>query len=303
VKISVRPATPRDVELVSRLTRDAVEAGAGFGPFDPGQETTAELGAQLTAGAGLLAFAADRPLGVVRQWPDATHPSRLGWVGKLAATKQPRQGEVTAALLAAAADRGARAGRTALRAVVSRADSAGRQNLEAQGWQVLQPNGEWLTYGLPLARSVPDAAAMHRLGRALSRLLRAGDLVVLAGSLGAGKTTLAQGIGAGLSVQGRITSPTFVLAREHAGRLPLVHVDAYRLGSLAELDDLDLDTTMLEAVTLVEWGDGLVESLTDGHLLVHLRRSQDSVDERRWVVLRATGPAWTGRQDQLDTQV
>jgi tRNA threonylcarbamoyl adenosine modification protein YjeE len=107
--------------------------------------------------------------------------------------------------------------------------------------------------------TVDDRAAMLVLGRRIARVLAAGDLVVLTGVLGAGKTTLAQGIGAGLGVRGPITSPTFVIARVHpsqSGGPDLVHVDAYRLGSIAEVDDLDLDATLEDAVTVVEWGEG-----------------------------------------------
>ncbi len=117
--------------------------------------------------------------------------------------------------------------------------------------------------------SVPTPEAMTALGRALAGGLRAGDLVVLSGDLGAGKTTLTQGIGAGLGVRGAVTSPTFVIARVHparSGGVPLVHVDAYRLGSLAELDDLDLDAGQAESVTVVEWGRGLAEDLADARL-------------------------------------
>jgi len=112
---------------------------------------------------------------------------------------------------------------------------------------------------------------MQHLGRRLASLLRAGDLVVLSGPLGAGKTTLAQGIGSGLSVRGQVTSPTFVIARVHRslGSGPdLVHADAYRLGSRAEVDDLDLDADLGTAVTIVEWGEGLVEDLADSFLAV-----------------------------------
>ncbi|HEX7355142.1 MAG TPA: tRNA (adenosine(37)-N6)-threonylcarbamoyltransferase complex ATPase subunit type 1 TsaE [Mycobacteriales bacterium] len=141
---------------------------------------------------------------------------------------------------------------------------------------------------------------MRRLGERLAAVLRAGDLVLLSGPLGAGKTTLAQGIGAGLGVAERILSPTFVLAREHdGGRLPLVHVDAYRLGSLAELDDLDLDTPAETAVTLVEWGEGLAEPLADGHLEVRIDRADEPLDETRTVVLRPVGRAWADRAPDL----
>jgi len=116
---------------------------------------------------------------------------------------------------------------------------------------------------------VPTAELMRDLGTRLARLLRPGDLVVLSGQLGAGKTTLTQGIGAGLGVRGPVTSPTFVIARVHpslSGGPDLVHADAYRLGSRAEVDDLDLDTDIDRSVTVVEWGEGLVEELAPSFL-------------------------------------
>ena len=132
-------------------------------------------------------------------------------------------------------------------------------------------------------RTLPAEADTLALGRELAADLAAGDLVVLDGPLGAGKTRLAQGIGAGLSVLGRVTSPTFVLAREHApgpGGVGMVHVDAYRLGGsgdlLAELDGLDLDTDLERCVVVVEWGHGVVERLAERHLLVTLRREVES---------------------------
>lgn len=117
--------------------------------------------------------------------------------------------------------------------------------------------------------AVPTAAAMQDLGRQLATLLRPGDLVVLNGGLGAGKTTLVRGIGGGLGVRGPVTSPTFVIARIHpslTGGPSLVHADAYRLGSPAEVDDLDLDADLDSSVTVVEWGGGLVEGLAAARL-------------------------------------
>ncbi|MCG5431772.1 tRNA (adenosine(37)-N6)-threonylcarbamoyltransferase complex ATPase subunit type 1 TsaE [Mycobacterium sp. MYCO198283] len=124
------------------------------------------------------------------------------------------------------------------------------------------------------------------LGRRLAADLRAGDVVVLAGPLGAGKTMLTKGIAAGLDVAGPVTSPTFVLARVHPARRPgdpaLVHVDVYRLldhdrtDLLAELDSLDLDTDLADAVVVVEWGEGLAERLADRHLDIRLERLTDS---------------------------
>lgn len=146
--------------------------------------------------------------------------------------------------------------------------------------------------------SVPTAEDMHELGRALARLLRAGDLVVLVGDLGAGKTTLAQGIGDGLGVRGPVTSPTFVISRVHpslVGGPAVVHVDAYRLGSADEVDDLDLDASLEESVTLVEWGAGLVEQLAADRLVVELERPSTSEEgEGRRVVLRGLGHRWDG---------
>jgi tRNA threonylcarbamoyladenosine biosynthesis protein TsaE len=122
---------------------------------------------------------------------------------------------------------------------------------------------------------LPDADATRAFGRALADVLRAGDLVVLTGDLGAGKTTLTQGIGGGLGVRGQVASPTFIIAREHPPVTPgpgLVHVDAYRLGSLDEVDALDLDSSLEDVVTVVEWGEGLVEQLADDRLEVRLER-------------------------------
>ena len=129
---------------------------------------------------------------------------------------------------------------------------------------------------------LPTVEDTEALGRELARELGPGDLVVLDGPLGAGKTALTRGLAAGLGVLGRVSSPTFVIARQHRagghpGAIPLVHVDAYRLGGdLDELDALDLDTELDDAVVVVEWGLGVVEHLTDRHLRVLLRREPDS---------------------------
>ena len=142
----------------------------------------------------------------------------------------------------------------------------------------------------------------REFGRRLAGILRPGDLVVLSGPLGAGKTALVQGIGAGLEVQGPITSPTFVIARVHRGRVPLVHADAYRLGDRpdprAEIDDLDLDASADDAVTVVEWGAGLVERLNDEYLQVRIDRLDD---DTRVIELVAHGGDWASRLHRLET--
>jgi len=148
---------------------------------------------------------------------------------------------------------------------------------------------------------VPTADRMRELGRRLAGLLRAGDLLVLTGPLGAGKTTLVQGIGDGLGVRGPVTSPTFVIARVHPSKLSsgpaLVHADAYRLGSRAEVDDLDLDADLDNSVTVVEWGEGLVEDLAPSYLEVKIAMapaatSSGVLDEPRTVRLAGRGPRW-----------
>lgn len=134
----------------------------------------------------------------------------------------------------------------------------------------------------------------HAYGAKLAGVLRAGDLVVLSGPLGAGKTALVQGIGAGLGVRGPVVSPTFVIARVHrGGRLPLVHVDAYRLHSLDEVDDLDLDVDLADSVMVVEWGTGLVEQLAENRLEIAIERAPDS--EQRTMTLHPHGGDWPER--------
>ncbi len=146
-----------------------------------------------------------------------------------------------------------------------------------------------LAKALWVAVPVPTPEDTRALGGRLARLVRAGDLLVLTGGLGAGKTTLTQGLGAALAVRGDVTSPTFVIAREHraTGAGPgLVHVDAYRLGGVSELDDLDLDSSLAESVTVVEWGDGLAEQLAEARLDIRLDRLADGGER----ALAAAGP-------------
>ncbi len=158
----------------------------------------------------------------------------------------------------------------------------------------------------PVTITVPTPEAMHTLGRRIAGLLRAGDLVLLIGELGAGKTTLTQGIGEGLRVRGPITSPTFVIARVHPSQVsgpPLVHVDAYRLADLAEVDDLDLDAAIPESITVVEWGKGKVEQLAAHRLEVRISRPGNGpgLAEARQVHITGVGARWTGISlDQLN---
>ncbi|TFD66862.1 tRNA (adenosine(37)-N6)-threonylcarbamoyltransferase complex ATPase subunit type 1 TsaE [Cryobacterium ruanii] len=173
-----------------------------------------------------------------------------------------------------------------------------------------------------LSRTIADAAAMHRFGVDLARTLQAGDLVVLTGPLGAGKTTLTRGLGEGLQVRGAVTSPTFVLARTHpslVGGPPFVHVDAYRLGSALELDDLDID--FARSIVVVEWGRGLLDGVTESWLDIEIERPHGrslaagetdaaasvidldhDLDEPRTLTISGHGPRWSCLPQSLPSQ-
>jgi len=175
-------------------------------------------------------------------------------------------------------------------------------------------------------RVIPDAAAMYSWGVAVAAVLRAGDLIVLTGPLGAGKTTFTRGLGVGLGVRGAVTSPTFVLARTHpslVGGPPLVHVDAYRLQGAMELDDLDID--FVHSVVVVEWGRGLLDGVADSWLDIDIERPTGALragqpggpgpagasaapgldldvdlDEPRIVTITGYGPRWAALPNQFD---
>ncbi len=148
---------------------------------------------------------------------------------------------------------------------------------------------------LPVIAEVPTADDMRELGRRIATLVRPGDLITATGDLGAGKTTLTQGLAEGMGVTGPVISPTFVLSRVHrspGGGPALVHVDAYRLSSAAELEDIDLEESLADSVTLVEWGHGVADSLNPDRLEIDIRRSDEAEDETRWVYCTPVGSRW-----------
>jgi len=166
-----------------------------------------------------------------------------------------------------------------------------------RGYSVVEQQDHNLIYAkaMPVERTVPTAEEMRAIAEELAGQLRAGDVLVLSGDLGAGKTTFTQGLGAGLKVRGDITSPTFVISRVHpslSGGPALVHVDAYRLGGFAELDDLDLDASLDDAVTVVEWGHGLAEALAPDRLDIVVTRGDDDTDETRELRITPVGARW-----------
>ena len=165
-----------------------------------------------------------------------------------------------------------------------------------------EDDGYILGRDLPVLLDIPTAPDMQALGVRLAGLLRAGDVVVVDGELGAGKTTLAQGLGAGLGVQGPVISPTFVISRVHhslTGGPDFVHVDAYRLGDATELSDIDLDASLADAVTYIEWGQGKAEWLASDRLEVEILRGADPTTDLRAVRLTGVGPRWSGALESL----
>lgn len=143
--------------------------------------------------------------------------------------------------------------------------------------------------------SAPTPDSLRLIAQDIGRWCVGGDVLVLSGDLGAGKTTFTQGLALGLGIDERVTSPTFVISRVHphpSGGPALVHVDAYRLGSLGELEDLDLDADLQRSVVVVEWGRGLAESLSPEGLDVVITRSDDPDDDVRTVAITPRGDRW-----------
>jgi tRNA threonylcarbamoyladenosine biosynthesis protein TsaE len=271
-------------------------AFAGRPALDPPatalDETVESVAAALAENGGLLAIHDGEPVGALLF---ADHGSLLGLrrVGVLA---DARHHGVARLLADAAAEVAVARGKIGL-------DLEARAELPAtiafwrkHGYVEVERAGTRLRMLrlLPVRATLPTPDDTRAVGERLGRLLRAGDLLILTGDLGAGKTTLTQGLGDGLGVRGPVTSPTFVIARIHPstrGGPELVHVDAYRLGDAAELDDLDLDTDLDGAVTVVEWGSGLAEALSDDRLELRLERAADDV---RTLTITPVGGRWLG---------
>lgn len=258
--------------------------------MDETEESVAEALAQH---GGLLGEIDGRPVGTLLflPWDDMLGLRRVGTL------EEGRSTGIAQALVAAAEEEAATRGYNGVRLMARDELPATIRFWERLGYTEAGRDGPqiYLRKLLPVRIEVPGPGAAHELGRRLARVLRAGDLVILTGDLGAGKTTVTQGIGAGLGVRGDVTSPTFVIARVHPslGEGPeLVHVDAYRLGDSAELDDLDLDTDLDLAVTVVEWGEGLAESLAEDRLEVAINRDAEAGTETRQVRVTALGSRW-----------
>jgi tRNA threonylcarbamoyladenosine biosynthesis protein TsaE len=278
------------VEVQDLTVRAFVEQAVLTPPSGALSETAESVAADFAEGGGVLLRDDDGRLVATCR----VRPLGAAWVLRRCAVDPAYQRTgVGRRLVEEAAAWAAEEGALHVHVGVRDALAGSRAFWESLGFTVLAHHGFWIELTRGLLLRLDGAEQTHQLGRRLAAELRAGDLVVLGGPLGAGKTTLTQGIGAALDVRGLVTSPTFVLARVHPGRLPLVHVDAYRLrdaGGRLELDDLDLDASLSDSVTVVEWGDGLVEGLADSRLDVRLERA--SADERTAVVT-PVGPRWS----------
>jgi tRNA threonylcarbamoyladenosine biosynthesis protein TsaE len=291
------PATAADAAEVQALTRHAFGPYAELEPQPSSlRETVEDVARDLSAHGGLAVRDGTGELVAVSRFSE--HDGAF-WLRRVAVRPDHRGRGAAAMMLDGAEDEARSRGYDELRVGVRTPLRDVAAYWARRGFRPVAEREYWveLARPVPVVVEVPTAEEMRSLGRRLAGLMRAGDLVVLSGDLGAGKTTLTQGFGAGLGVRGPVTSPTFVIARVHPplrGDLPLVHVDAYRLADLAEVDDLDLDASLEESVTVVEWGEGLVEGLADDRVEVVVRRSPSPDDETRRVLVTGVGARWRG---------
>jgi tRNA threonylcarbamoyladenosine biosynthesis protein TsaE len=298
--VVVHEVGPERAEDVVRVVHAAFGARPVLEPPSTAtEETTESVAAALAAHRGLLAVADDVPVGAMLLLPDG-HLLRMR---RVSVDPAVQSSGVAGAMVGTAERLAAAEGYDGL-VLGARAELPSTVEFWRHlGYDELDREGTWLTMAkaLPVEIDAPYADDTHTLGERLAAVLRAGDLVILSGDLGAGKTTFTQGLGEGLKVRGQVTSPTFVISRVHpslAGGPPLVHVDAYRLGGIEELDDLDLDTSLDEAVTVVEWGEGVAEGLAETRLEVTITRGRGDdphgETDPRHVRFTPVGARWIG---------
>lgn len=295
--VQLRLAGPQDAPAVLAIIHEAFGARRALDPPPEAlSDTVDDVRARIADGGGIIATVGCRDAACLLM--SAPDPDTL-MVHRVSVRPRFQHCGLAALIVRAAGERAAEQGLRRLQ-LMARTDLP-----EVIGWWRSHgfstdhevPGGLILGIDLPAAVAVPTAEQMRRLGALLAARLRAGDLLVANGGLGAGKTTLAQGIGAGLDVEGPVISPTFVLSRVHRARgtgPDLVHVDAYRMGSAAELEDIDLDATMDDSVTLVEWGAGMAEGLAPDRLDIDIARGDDPADDTRTVYLTGHGDRWAG---------
>ena len=273
-------------------------------PVDPPSAATAEtpetLAASLRRGSGIFAQVGGRPAGVIVLLPGTDGVARFS---RVSVHPELQRHGIASTMVTAAEELAAIQGFKQVELFTRSEFPEFIAFWQHRGFVVDRavPHGVILTKSLPLAIKVPTSDAMVRLGERLAQLLERGDVIIAGGDLGAGKTTLTQGIGRGLGSEGPIISPTFVLSRIHhstIGRPTLMHVDAYRLSTSYELDDLDLDAAVADSITVVEWGQGIAEGFADDRLEIDIWTSPadlSAVDEdsERIVTIRTVGDRWS----------
>lgn len=288
---------------------------AAFGarpPLDPPStadaETPESVSAALANGAGVYATVDGRPAGVIiiEPAPSGSGSERLGVLRRVSVHPDFQRHGIASTMVEECKLLAAELGCTRLELFARGEFPELISYWQHRGFLIDRdaPHGVVLGRSLPRRLVVPTAAQMQELGTRLGSRLRAGDVIIASGELGAGKTTLTQGIGRGLGADGQIISPTFVLSRVHHsadGRPDLVHVDAYRLSSPDELTDLDLDESLDRSVTVVEWGEGIAEPLSPDRLEILVLRGADPRDDTRTVLISGVGSRWT--DDDLDRLV
>jgi tRNA threonylcarbamoyladenosine biosynthesis protein TsaE len=301
----IRLVGPEEAPAVHQIVRAAFSTRPALDPpADALTDTDTSIAAGLSHGGLVASYADGRDVGALLLDP---HGSTL-WLRRVGVLPEVRDHGVATALVVEALTH---AGEYDDVAVLAREELPATSRFwREHGFVPVGGTSPYVELRRPAPRTydAPDAESMRALGAALAHELRPGDVVVLSGELGAGKTTFTQGLGTGLGVRGDVTSPTFVISRVHPSLgdgPPLVHVDAYRLGGVAELDDLDLDTSLDEAVTVVEWGEGIAEGLADDRVEVRIERavadeaaSIGGLDPRR-VRIAPVGRRWLGVRPPL----
>ena len=299
--LTVLDAGPADAAAVCEVIHRAFGARQSLDPPSTATRVTEDdVRAVLSEHGGLVVRASDQPVGAM-----LFDRPRTGVLGLRRVSVDPdHQGHgVASAMVGCAEELAEELGMDGLTLTARIELPETVEFWRRRGYAEVERDGAFMTYAksLPVRRELTTADDTRAFGERLAALLRAGDLVVLSGELGAGKTTLAQGIGAGLGVRGSVTSPTFVIQRVHPNLdsgPPLVHVDAYRLGDAVEFDDLDIDASVEESVTVVEWGTGIAEDLTEQRLEIRLDRAAATTEavevDPRVVTVRPHGARWFG---------
>jgi len=301
-RLRIVEPTPADAAELCELIREAFGNRPVVDPPPPAlTETPEKVAAALAGGFGVLALVDDAPAGVVIVSVDGP----MAGIHRVSVRPGFQRQGIASAMVEVAIELLTARGVSAVELVAREEFPQVVSWWRRHGFVEVDREGTSITLArqLPVRLAAPTAEDTQDIGRRLASVLRAGDVIIASGDLGAGKTTLTQGLGAGLGVTGSIISPTFVLSRVHpsgVGGPGLVHVDAYRLGSFAELEDLDLEISLDDSVTLVEWGAGIAEGLADDYLEIDIRRTLDPEDETRWIFLTPIGERWTAARAELE---